>query len=1237
MRRFRHRFATAILALALLVPSLAQPGVLAQDATPVAEDASAPLLLFAAPGLRADLVETFAAEGALPALAAMLEDGARAEGGLVAPIPATTGPGLTTLLTGTWPAEHGIVGDRFFRTGSPTFSDWTGWDNAGIVQAETLPQAVERAGKQVVAVGWGGVTALDPPLSGPVVGKPIPLSQSGVLVNYAPPDQPARAEGAGVAHERVELEPAEDWVGAPESFSPAQETAFTIASLDPTGSNPDRSFDVLIYDSSDDAATNYDRVLVAPEKDGATAFADLEAGVWGSATVELVGDQAGQTAGFWFAPLDLAPDLSQFRLYATPIGSFAASWSGCVAVPACEEPGGFAEALNREIGAPIAIDPSALEAGLLDEAAFVELTTAAAAQQAGILRFILDDLAIEPDLLLLGATAPEAVSRLLLGFALAADAGGLQAQTEDTTRQAERLDLLRKSYQAADQLLAVGQNLLGSDATTLVASPTALVPSALAVNAGQVLVDAGVAEAAQPENCAPGSVETPPGTPDPEALPVGPAVKACWSGGTAQIYVNLDGREAAGSVAEDDYEAVRDAVVAAFEGLAHEADPDADVVAAVFRKEELRDIGGADALHPSRSGDVVVVLAPPYRFDDAVEGEAIGKATTRAAGGYLPSEEGGLFLAGGPAIANGVSAPVRAIDVAPTAAFLLDVPGPYNASGRILYEVLADGPSLREVTLLDISDFHGQLPPLSAAADDIEVEGAVNDSYGVGGVAFLDPWFDRYRAEARGETILVTAGDAVGATPPISQVFGDLPTIEAMNALGFTADGLGNHNFDAGADYMFGTLDPAAEFPYLSVNLVPSGADAPAETPFFASMLMEIEGVSVGLIGFSNPDIPQLTRPGALDPYRVVDPAPEINAEAAYLRGEGADVIIALGHMGATGGTLTEPTGPVVEVANQLTGVDVVVGDHTDVQVSALLPNDVLLVENRSKGVMFTRVRMVVDAESGEVVYRTADHHRPWTIGITPDPEIAAALEALEVELAPILGVVIGEATQPILRSDHCGMETGRTCESLIGNVVADAMRLTYGADFAITNSGGIRADLTCPVEGSDLCPADGGGTAITEGQVLTVLPFGNVVVTLEVSGAELKEMLEVGVGRMPEASGAFPQVSGLCFTYDITAEPGDRVTGAVRQAEDGSCTGEAIDLTDAATYTIVTNDFTASGGDGYPDLLARADTRNILAEVVSAYVAGESPLALPGEPLDPQIEGRIVCEGEGCPTPAGG
>ena len=147
-------------------------------------------------------------------------------------------------------------------------------------------------------------------------------------------------------------------------------------------------------------------------------------------------------------------------------------------------------------------------------------------------------------------------------------------------------------------------------------------------------------------------------------------------------------------MAEDAYEPTRDAIVAAFEQLRDPANPDAPVVAAVFRKEALRDVGGVDALHPSRTGDVVVTLAPPYRFDDAIEGVVVAKAMPVLAGGYLPADasaNNGLFLAAGSHIGTGTQLTARSIDVAPTAAYLLGVPGPSNASGSILFELLADG------------------------------------------------------------------------------------------------------------------------------------------------------------------------------------------------------------------------------------------------------------------------------------------------------------------------------------------------------------------------------------------------------------------------------------------------------------------------------------------------------------------------------------------------------------------
>ena len=123
----------------------------------------------------------------------------------------------------------------------------------------------------------------------------------------------------------------------------------------------------------------------------------------------------------------------------------------------------------------------------------------------------------------------------------------------------------------------------------------------------------------------------------------------------------------------------------------------------------------------------------------------------------------------------------------------------------------------------------------------------------------------------------------------------------------------------------------------------------------------------------------------------------------------------------------------------------------------------------------------------------------------------------------------------------------------------------------------------------------------------------------MSVNGAELKTFLENGVSRMPAADGRFPQVSGLCFTYDIVQAAGSRVLSAVRQAADGSCTGAAVDLTAASTYRIAENDFMATGGDGYPNVYARGTTQDLMDEVLADYVTANTPVS-------PAIQGRIVC-----------
>lgn len=142
------------------------------------------------------------------------------------------------------------------------------------------------------------------------------------------------------------------------------------------------------------------------------------------------------------------------------------------------------------------------------------------------------------------------------------------------------------------------------------------------------------------------------------------------------------------------------------------------------------------------------------------------------------------------------------------------------------------------------------------------------------------------------------------------------------------------------------------------------------------------------------------------------------------------------------------------------------------------------------------------------------------------------------------------------------------------------------------------------------------------------MLPFGNTVVKVQVTGAELKTMLENAVSAMPGANGRFPQVSGICFVYDISAQVGNRVLGAVRQAPDGSCTGALIDLTGAAAYWIAENDFMATGGDGYPNFYSsgRVISLDYMDEVLADYIIATTPLS-------PIIQGRIICTTSSTPA----
>lgn len=559
----------------------------------------------------------------------------------------------------------------------------------------------------------------------------------------------------------------------------------------------------------------------------------------------------------------------------------------------------------------------------------------------------------------------------------------------------------------------------------------------------------------------------------------------------------------------------------------------------------------------------------------------------------------------------------------------------------LLIPVAADAakPSVT-LQILNVSDWHGQIDPL-----------LVNNQQ-VGGAAVISAYWKADRL-AHPNTLTLTAGDDFGATPPIANFFDQVPAILAQRMMGIQVGTFGNHNFDRGIEHLQCMIDiaaapndpsfvpgvysmdpdcpltgggPSQPFAYVSANLKNRDDNLSGVEDF---KIFDVGGVKVAVIGITNPEAPTLVFPGSFGTIVPTNPVPAANKARAAAKHAGAEVFIAITHMGVTGFIEGQPVGPLINFANNVGGFDVIVGDHTDIQYSGI-HNNALVYENRSKGLTYARALLTVRGK--KVTDKSVEFVTPFASAVTPDPAIAAMRQPYAAALAPVFNTVIGSSTVFIPRADACGNGAGRTCESRVGNVTTDALRTTYGTDFAITNSGGLRADLTCPTTDnpSDFCPAyTPPPFPITRGQVLTVLPFGNIAVTLNVNGAELKSMLENGISVMPGVDGRFPQVSGLCFTYDISAAVGNRVTSAVRQAADGSCTGAPVDLTAASSYTLAENDFMANGGDGYPNLASRMVTRDIMDSVVADYITANSPIS-------PAIQGRIACTTSGatpCPV----
>ncbi len=489
-----------------------------------------------------------------------------------------------------------------------------------------------------------------------------------------------------------------------------------------------------------------------------------------------------------------------------------------------------------------------------------------------------------PDLLMLGNPTTDEFSHMFLGLSTSSVNGVVNPYYNNYYSYGELITpeiadgFIQEAYVEADETLALGRELMGDDSTIFAGSDHGFGAQWLAVNAGKVLFDAGLQNTGGPtptevfSNCRNGT----------GAGAINLA-KACWAGGTAQIYINST------LPAPWIYEDVRTAVINAFQNLSDPANPGAQVVLSILRKEELRNVDGSDSLHPNRSGDVVVILNPPYQFDAATFGQTIAFSQFFGQHGYRPETVNladnvnmhATFVAAGPGIRHqNAVAGVRSIDLAPTISFLLRIPAPLNARGKILYNLFPTPSQYKELTILYLSDYHGQLIPLAQAAD------TLGPSFGIGGAAFLKPWFDLYRSEARDGHLTLAGGDTSGAAPPISNFFGDVPSVVSMNMMGFNADALGNHEFDRGQSYLRSTLIPTSNHPYLNTNVIDPRVKKPPKD-WRPSWIFNWVGMKIAVVGYTLPELPELIFPGNLDPFVVTDPVQAVNQEVANLRQKG--------------------------------------------------------------------------------------------------------------------------------------------------------------------------------------------------------------------------------------------------------------------------------------------------------------------------------------------------------------
>ncbi|MCR9255306.1 MAG: 5'-nucleotidase C-terminal domain-containing protein [Alphaproteobacteria bacterium] len=455
---------------------------------------------------------------------------------------------------------------------------------------------------------------------------------------------------------------------------------------------------------------------------------------------------------------------------------------------------------------------------------------------------------------------------------------------------------------------------------------------------------------------------------------------------------------------------------------------------------------------------------------------------------------------------------------------------------------------------------------------------------GRGGIAKLAAIIERERAD--GGHVLVTHGGDTISPSLLSGIDQGAHMIDLFNTIGIDVMVLGNHEYDFGPEIMVRRV-AEAQFPVLSANsMTPAGGlpEGVRDNAVFA-----FGDWSVGVIGLTTPTTAVRSSPA---PIAFGDVTATAAAQADALRADGVDVVIALAHT-----TISEDEALIAQGA-----VDFILGgDDHDLRIK--WSGGTGFVESNSQANYVTVIDFSFDKDTnrdgGERLVWTADYTVIDTAHIAPSKTAAAAVEGYVAKLDAELNVAIGTTETPL----DTRRSSVRGAENAFANLLTDAMREAVGADVAITNGGGIRADREYDA-----------GTTLTRRDILSELPFGNRTVLLEMTGADIVAALENGVSRVEDRAGRFPHVSGMTFRYDMTQPAGDRVVRAMVGDEP---------LDPAHTYRLATNDFMAGGGDGYGVF---QNARVLIDETSGDYMASQLMRHIEtAGTVSPTVEGRIT------------